>query len=218
LGNTFLQTHQLAEAETALRASIAIDENLRSELVSNDHKVSIFETQISPYRLLQQVLVAQTRFDEALEISEMSRTRAFVELSRQTLLTTPPQSPPYQGEEQELSQFLPLKPPLSKGGLGGLSRFEEEANLSKPPLSKGGLSIPKIQQIARDRNSTIVEYSLIFEDIYIWVIQPNGNITHRAANLEPLNQQNQTLKQIILKARVSIGTVETDHEGNKIQL
>jgi CHAT domain-containing protein len=62
-----------------------------------------------------------------------------------------------------------------------------------------------------------VEYSLIFEDIYIWVIQPNGNITHRAANLEPLKQQNQTLKQIILQTRVSIGTNETDDEGNKIQ-
>jgi CHAT domain-containing protein len=82
----------------------------------------------------------------------------------------------------------------------------------------GGLSIPKIQQIARDRNSTIVEYSLIFDDIYIWVIQPNGNITHRAANLQPLKEQNQTLKQIILKARVSIGTNETDDQGNKIQL
>ncbi|MEP6516674.1 CHAT domain-containing protein [Microcoleus vaginatus] len=221
LGNTFLQTHQLAEAEKALRASIAIHETIRSELVSNDHKVSIFETQISAYRLLQKVLVTQTRFDEALEISEMSRTRAFVELLRQTLLTTPPQSPPYQGKEQELSQCLPLKPPLSKGELGGLSRFEEEANLSKPPLSKGeleGLSISQIQQIARDRNSTIVEYSIIFHDIYIWVIQPNGNITHRAANREPLNQQNQTLKQIILKTRVSIGTNETDDEGNKIQL
>jgi CHAT domain-containing protein/tetratricopeptide (TPR) repeat protein len=221
LGNTFLKTHQLTEAETALRASIAIHETLRSELVNNDHKASIFETQLSAYRNLQRVLVAQTKFDEALEISEMSRTRAFVELLRQTLLTTPPQSPPYQGEEEELSQFLPLKPPLSKGGLGGLSRFEEEANLSKPPLSKGelgGLSIPKIQQIARDRNSTIVEYSIVNPEIYIWVIQPNGNITHRAANLEPLNQQNQTLKQIILKTRVSIGTNETDDEGNKIQL
>ncbi|MEG4914573.1 tetratricopeptide repeat protein [Microcoleus sp. B13-B6] len=221
LGNTFLKTHQLAEAETALRASIAIHETLRSELVSNDHKVSIFETQISAYRLLQQVLVAQTRFDEALEISEMGRTRAFVELLQQTLLTTPPQSPPDQGGEEELSQFLPHKPPLSKGGLGGLSRFEEEANLSKPPLSKGGLgglSIPKIQQIARDRNSTIVEYSIVNPEIYIWVIQPNGNITHRAASLEPLNQQNQTLKQIILQTRVSIGTDETDDAGKKIQL
>ena len=177
LGNTFLKTHQLAEAETELRASIAIHESIRSELVSNDHKVSIFENQISAYRLLQQVLVAQTRFDEALEISEMSRTRAFIELLRQTLLTND----------------VPAN---------------DETNQ---------LSIPHIQQIARDRNSTIVEYSIIFDGIYIWVIQPNGNITHRAANLEPLNQQYQSLKEIILKTRVSIGTDETDDQGNKIQ-
>ena len=93
LGNVLLKTNQLAEAETALRASIQIRETLRSELVNNDHKASIFETQVSAYRNLQKVLVAQTRFDQALEISEMGRTRAFVELLQQTLLTTP-LSPP----------------------------------------------------------------------------------------------------------------------------
>jgi len=177
LGGTLLQNNQLAEAETALRASIAIYETMRSELVNNDHKASIFETQVLAYRLLQEVLVAQSKFDEALEISEMSRTRAFIELLQKTLLTND----------------VPANDQTNK------------------------LSIPKIQQIARDRNSTIVEYSIVNPEIYIWVIQPNGNITHRAANLEPLNQQNQTLKQIILKTRVSIGTDETDDEGNKIQ-
>ena len=179
LGLVFIKTNQIGEAETALHASIAITETLRSELVYDDHKISFFETQVSTYHLLQQVLVAQTKFDEALEISEMSRTRAFVELLQQTLLTND----------------LPTNDPTNK------------------------LSIPKIQQIARDRNCTIVEYSIIDPDIiYIWVIQPNGNITHRAANLEPLNQQNQTLKQIILQTRISIGTEETDDAGNKIQL
>jgi len=177
LGDTLLKTNQLAEAETALRASIQIRETLRSELVNNDHKASIFETQVSAYRNLQKVLVAQTRFDEALEISEMGRTRAFVELLQQTLLTTD----------------LPVNDETYR------------------------LSIPKIQQIARERNCTIVEYSIVDPEIYIWVIQPNGNITYRAANIEPLNQQNQTLKQIILQTRVSIGTDETDDEGNKIK-
>ncbi|WP_293271681.1 MULTISPECIES: CHAT domain-containing tetratricopeptide repeat protein [unclassified Microcoleus] len=182
LGLTLLVTNQLAEAETALRTSIIIRETLRYELVNNDHKTSIFETQVSAYHLLQKVLVAQTKFDEALEISEMSRTRTFVELLQQTLL----------------KNDVPATNQTNK------------------------LSIPKIQQIARDRNSTIVEYSIFPPEdimyIYIWVIQPNGNITHRAANLQPLNQQNQTLKQIILKTRVSIGTDETDDAGNKIQL
>ena len=168
----------LEQAELQLRASVEISENMRSELVNDDHKISFFETQIFRYRLLQEVLVAQTKFDEALEISEMSRTRAFVELLQQTLLTNE----------------LPTNNQTNK------------------------LSIPKIQQIARDRNSTIVEYSIVYPEIYIWVIQPNGNITYRAANLEPLNQQNQTLKQIILQTRISIGTEETDDAGNKIQL
>ena len=178
IGVTLLKTNQLAEAETALRDSIKIMETLRAELVNNDHKASIFETQVPAYRNLQRVLVARSKFDEALEISEMSRTRAFVELLQQTLLINE----------------LPANNQTNK------------------------LSIPKIQQIARDRNSTIVEYSIVDPDIYIWVIQPNGKITYRAANLEPLKQQNQTLKQIILKTRVSIGTEETDDEGNKIQL
>ncbi|MEG4169245.1 MULTISPECIES: CHAT domain-containing tetratricopeptide repeat protein [unclassified Microcoleus] len=182
LGLTLLVTNQLAEAETAVRASITIRETLRYELVNNDHKTSIFETQVSAYHMLQKILVDQSKFDEALEISEMSRTRLFVELLQQTLLTND----------------VPAN---------------DETNR---------LSISKIQQIARSRNSTIVEYSIFAPEdimyIYIWVIQPNGNITHRAANLELLNQQNQTLKQIILKSRVSIGTDETDDEGNKIQL
>ena len=195
LGETLFKINQFPEAEAKLRDSIQISENLRFELVNNDDKVSIFETQISAYRNLQQVLVAQAKFDEALEISEMGRTRAFTELLQQTLLTTPPQSAAYLGGEEELSQSLSLKP-LTKGG---------------------GLSIPRIKQIAQQKNSTIVEYSIVKPDIYIWVIQPNGNITHRAANLEPLKQQNLSLKQIILKTRVSIGVDEIDDEDKKIQ-
>ncbi|MGB8687552.1 MAG: tetratricopeptide repeat protein, partial [Microcoleus sp.] len=94
LGNALLKTNKLAEAESQLRASIEIYETLLSELVNNEHKASFFETQITSYRNLQKVLVAQTQFDEALKISEMGRTRAFVELLQQTLLTTPPSVPP----------------------------------------------------------------------------------------------------------------------------
>ena len=179
LGQTLFKINQFPEAEAKLRASIIIRETLRSELVNNDHKASIFETQVETYRYLQQVLVTQNKCDEALEISELGRTRAFAELLRQNLLTT---------------------------------------DLATNEVTNT-LSIARIQQIAQQKNSTIVEYSIIDSDnLYIWVIQPNGNITHRAANLEPLNQQNQSLKQIILKTRVSIGVDETDDEGNKIQM
>jgi len=178
LGVTFLKNNQFAEAEAKFRDSIKIHETLCSELIKDNHKISIFETQAHTYRNLQQVLVAQTKFEEALEISELGRTRAFAELLQQNLLTT---------------------------------------NLATNEITNT-LSIARIQQIAQQKNSTIVEYSIVVEDIYIWVIQPNGNITHRAANLEPLKQQNQSLKQIILKARVSIGVDEIDEEKQKIKI
>ncbi|MEG5061801.1 CHAT domain-containing protein, partial [Microcoleus sp. A2-D2] len=179
LGITLFKINQLPQAEAKLRSSIVIHETLRSELVKDYHKISIFERQVSTYRLLQKVLVAQAKCDEALEISEMGRTRAFAELLQQNLLTT---------------------------------------DLATNEITNT-LSIPRIKQIAQQKNSTIVEYSIIDSDnLYIWVIQPNGNITHRAANLEPLQQQNQTLKQIILKARVSIGVDEIDEKKQKIKI
>ncbi len=175
----FWKFYLLRQAEATLRASLEIHEALRFELVNNDHQISIFEIEVVAYRNLQKVLVAQTKYDEALEIAEMGRTRAFVQLLKQNLLTN---------------------------------------DLATNEVTNT-LSIARIQQIAQQKNSTIIEYSIIDSDnIYIWVIQPNGNITHRAANLELLTQQNQSLKQIILKTRVSIGVDETDDEGNKIKI
>ncbi|WP_449417611.1 CHAT domain-containing protein [Phormidium nigroviride] len=87
--------------------------------------------------------------------------------------------------------------------------------------SKSDFTVNHIQKVAQNQNATLVEYSIVFEDIYIWVIQPTGNITFRRANLTPLESRNKSLKdlrEIILKARVSIGVDEKDNNQNKIQL
>ena len=72
---------KLPEAETAFRSSIKVLESIRESLGSKDaFKISIFDEQVSPYIMLQQVLIAQNKPSDALEISERSRARAFVEL------------------------------------------------------------------------------------------------------------------------------------------
>jgi len=64
-------------AEENLRHSIAVKEAIRKDLGDNDAlKISIFETQAHTYRLLQQVLIAQNRTKDALEIAEQGRARA----------------------------------------------------------------------------------------------------------------------------------------------
>ncbi|MEO0538261.1 MAG: tetratricopeptide repeat protein [Cyanobacteria bacterium P01_A01_bin.123] len=45
--------------------------------------------------------------------------------------------------------------------------------------------LAKIQQVARDQNTTLVEYSLIGRRaLYIWVVQPTGDIQFRAVEFE----------------------------------
>ncbi|NET56892.1 MAG: CHAT domain-containing protein [Symploca sp. SIO2E6] len=86
---------QVSAAITNLRESIERLESLRTRLGDNDaYKVSIFETQNTPYINLQNILIAQNQVEAALEIAERGRTRALVELlsqglsSRQTEVST----------------------------------------------------------------------------------------------------------------------------------
>jgi CHAT domain-containing protein len=172
IGKAQFKAGNLAAAEKNLRASIQVWESLREKLGdTNSHKsntitqvdankVSLFETQASTYRSLQQVLVAQQKTDAALEIAERSRTRAFVELLATKL------DPPSDQYQKAIAQSSPL-------------------------------SISHIQQIAKTQNATLVEYSILYDDVnvdgqiasqesalYIWVIQPTGTITFRQVDLK----------------------------------
>lgn len=45
-------------------------------------------------------------------------------------------------------------------------------------------TIDQIQQIAQAQNATLVEYSLVDEEVYIWVVQPTGEIHFRQQSLD----------------------------------
>jgi CHAT domain-containing protein/tetratricopeptide (TPR) repeat protein len=79
MGSALLQQGDVAKATEMLREAIEVLESLRPGL-SDDNKVSIFETQDHTYRALQKALIAQNKIEEALEIAERGRARAFVEL------------------------------------------------------------------------------------------------------------------------------------------
>lgn len=62
-------------------------------------------------------------------------------------------------------------------------------------------TIEQIQQIAQERNATLIEYSIIdnplaeanqSEELFIWVIEPTGKITFRQSNLTQLGQKEKT--------------------------
>ncbi|MEW6496951.1 MAG: CHAT domain-containing tetratricopeptide repeat protein, partial [Cyanobacteriota bacterium] len=164
LGNALFKSGDIKEAEKTLREAVRVLEFLRPGL-KDMHKVSIFDTQVLTYALLQQVLVAQDKPEAALEIAEQGRARAFVELLAQRLSA---------GIAESTS---PIAPP----------------------------NIEQIQKIAKEKNSTLVQYSIIPEkfllqgklrgvpsELFIWVIQPTGEVAFRRVDLKPLRQQQNT--------------------------
>ncbi|MBX2863637.1 MAG: CHAT domain-containing protein, partial [Leptolyngbyaceae cyanobacterium MAG.088] len=163
IGNALLELNQLPDAEQALVEAVVAWESLRAGLgTNNSFKVSIFETQQAAYRNLEEVLVNQNKLEAALEVSERGRARAFVEL-------------------------------LARGN----------ANPSQGG-SATPLSIDQIKQTAQAQNSTLVEYTIIRDQVadtphgasaqrpiepedvqlYIWVVQPTGQIHLESVDLK----------------------------------
>ena len=189
LGYALFKSGNLPQAEKTLRAGIEAMESLRARLGDKDaYKVSIFEEQDRTYRLLQQVLIAQNKTNDALEIAERGRARAFVEL---------------------------LARRLSPEGAQGITS----------PSTVASPTIEQIQQIAKVQNSTLVQYSIIYDNfkvqgkeqtkeskLYIWVIKPTGEVTFRSVDLTSLWQCKvaqpcapTSLDDLVTDARESIG-------------
>ncbi|OKH43637.1 hypothetical protein NIES2101_29895 [Calothrix sp. HK-06] len=172
LGFALLNYGYATPAENALRDAMKAKELLRSGL-EDDHNVSLFHIQTDTYSLLQQALLIQYKFQEALEIAERGRTRAFAELLHQRLFINSSKT------NDELATISTLQP----------------------------LTYEQIKQIAQKENITLVEYSVPNLDyLFIWVIQPNGEINFRSFYLKQLREEeNIYLSDLVKYAREYLG-------------
>jgi tetratricopeptide (TPR) repeat protein len=196
IGLALLKVGNPRESEKMLIDGIQVWESMRQMLGSNDaNKVSIFEEQARTYRLLQQVRVAQNNPIGALEIAERGRARAFVDLLTQRL-----------------------------------------SSVSTNPVIATAPDRDQIRQIAKAQNATLVQYSIVYDGfqiqgkqetqesaLYIWVIQPTGEITFREVDLKPLWQKhNASLDSLIVgnqeflavRSRSSLGSTKREPNFN----
>jgi CHAT domain-containing protein/Flp pilus assembly protein TadD len=197
LGDTLWQSGKLKEAEEKIRMALEILESLRTDLSDAD-KISIFDTQLLSYNILQQILIAQNRPESALEIAERGRARAFVELLSRRLAGQ------RQKAEDRRQKIEENKEPSTPN--------PELRTPTSNPLSP---TISQIQQIARQQQATLVEYSIIPDDrfiaqgklkgpeieLFIWVVQPTGKVDFRRVDLRPLHQENLSLSKIVTASR-----------------
>ncbi|MEM9217565.1 MAG: CHAT domain-containing tetratricopeptide repeat protein [Cyanobacteria bacterium P01_F01_bin.150] len=197
---TLIAMGQLEEAETTLNEAIDILDSLRQDLDDNS-QISIFETQASAYQRLQYALVAQGKTDAALEIAERGRARAFV---------------------AQLSQRLDNQDPdRSNDNFAEDSNAELESGLAQT-LTGRSPTIEDIRQIAQAQNSTLVSYSINQTigdqpQLYIWVIQPTGEIhfeqvamaTLQSSQLQNITNLAQSPTAVAPRPAVSSATAQT---------
>ncbi|AFY42680.1 Tetratricopeptide TPR_1 repeat-containing protein [Nostoc sp. PCC 7107] len=103
------------------------------------------------------------------------------------------------------------------------SRLSQTNHQFEPPQPP---KIKQIQQIAKEQNATLVEYSIIHHplmvkipgkrewqesELYIWVVKPTGKVTFHSVNLTKFqNESHLTLDQLVNKIPVS-----STHEWSK---
>ncbi|HEY9880401.1 MAG TPA: CHAT domain-containing tetratricopeptide repeat protein [Leptolyngbyaceae cyanobacterium] len=68
------------QAVTHLTNATALLDSIRETLNTDAERVSVFDTQVMTYNLLQQVLIEKNQLDLALQAAEQSRARAFTAL------------------------------------------------------------------------------------------------------------------------------------------
>ncbi len=76
-----------------------------------------------------------------------------------------------------------------------------KANITTAAGPTKAPDLTKIQQIAKSQNATLVEYSLVDETIYIWVISPNGAIAFQQTSLPSKT----TIRDLVNTSRADIG-------------
>lgn len=74
---------------------------------------------------------------------------------------------------------------------------------SPPPEKFHAPTLTEIQHIAQTQNATLVEYSLIGEELYIWVVEPTGNVHFRR---QPFTEK--SLSDWVAELRSALGAGE----------
>lgn len=186
LGGIYFKSGNVGEAEKVLYTAMEARESIRSRLGDNDdYKVSVFEEQARTYRLLQKVLIIQSKITEALEVAERGRARAFVELLASRLSPT-------------TTEELTIDPP-------NLNQIKQIAKAQNATLVE--------YSIIGDEFKVQNKPGFADSELYIWVIKPTGEVAFRSVDLKPLWQTNNTFENLVRLTRNAIGVRGQNRDG-----
>ncbi|MBW4522153.1 MAG: CHAT domain-containing protein [Scytolyngbya sp. HA4215-MV1] len=197
LGAFYLHTGQLQEAEIALKRAIEHYAQSRAVLTEgssnlyndsntsyNDDLRSQYEMTNILYHNLQETLVAQKRTDEALEVSEAGRTRAYIDLLTNRLAI----------DSQAQAKITPPN----------LEQIKQIAKAQNSTLVEYSVISPDLVGYTDTLEFRWGQDKPKETDLYIWVIKPTGEIAFRSVDLKTQLPQ-QKLADLITSSFEEIG-------------
>ncbi|MGB3640145.1 MAG: CHAT domain-containing tetratricopeptide repeat protein [Rivularia sp. (in: cyanobacteria)] len=208
LGNLGLAYSSLGDTQKAIKfyqQSLVIARELNDKLREGNALNNIG----SAYINLGQYTNASATLLEAIDVYESIRLSGLSDANKISIFDTYSRSYPLL-QQAFIADNKPFKA-LEIAERGRARAFVEllDSKLSQNPNSQSIIKTPKIEDIrkvAKEQNATIVQYSIIISEIYIWVIKPTGEITFRKADLKPLWQkENTTLAELVSNSRTQIG-------------
>ncbi len=168
-----------AGAERQFMQGMESWEKVRQNLGDNDgYKVSFLETQGAIYNNFQKFLTNQNKPTQALEISERSRARAFVELLSRRLSPNAPR----------IQKISPID----------IAQIKQVAQSQQATLVEYSIIYEDFLTSSQPRPQE--------SELLIWVVKPNGEVHQRRVDLKPLWQsQNTTLAEMVNRTRDALG-------------
>lgn len=194
LGHTLFKAGKLAEAEAQLREAVRLLDTLRPDL-SDRYQVSIFDTQVHTYSLLQQILVAANQPEAALEAAEQGRARAFVELLAK--------------KDRAIGRQLATRTdaaasPITIADIRQIARQQNATLVEYATVADDAFRF-RGKQRAREAQ------------LLIWVVQPTGNIHFRQVTLSSLWEKDLNLHQLVTASRCLVPIDDCEEMGDRLR-
>ena len=184
LGHTLFKAGRLTVAEEKLRQAVKLLDKLRLEL-NDSYKISIFDTQVYTYNLLQQILVSQNKSEAALEASEQGRTRAFIDLLA---------SKEVKNRENNPS----ISPNISNPSITTIKEIAKAQNAT----------LVEYTIVPADDLKHRGKLNASAKELYIWVVKPTGKVILKRVDLKEYTKSS-SLKKIIASTRKALGIYDS---------
>lgn len=205
LGKSLRQTGDLKGAEEALRRAIALVETERSHLSRDTFKTFSLDQRQECFLELVDLLVSSQRHEEALEIAEKSRARAFLDLLEGRIRNlggevaarviegegqapTRPPSPNVValGPQSSTVRSVQIKPKASTlVEASAVSTFN-----ASPP------NVAEIKDLVSRSKTQVVEYLILKDKLLAWVILPTGEIKLAPPVVIPANDLRRKVQEL----------------------